>query len=107
MTRHVIILALCIASGCSGHYRTIDNTHVDFYLRSPAARSVSIVVSGDGFEKVPATRDRLGTWRVTLNRVDEFTYFYLVDGKVYVPECDLREKDDFGAENCVFSSSAR
>jgi hypothetical protein len=103
VNHQVFIALIFIAGGCSGHYRTIDNTHVDFYLRSPAAKSVSIVVSGDGFQKIPASRDRLGTWRVTLNREAEIRYFFLVDGEVHVPECDLRERDDFGAENCVFS----
>jgi hypothetical protein len=42
-------------------------------------------------------------WKVTLSRLNEFKYFYLVDGKAYLPDCRLRENDDFGSNNCVFS----
>ena len=98
-----ILAAVFTAGGCSAHYHTIHNGHVDVYLKAPQAQSVSIVVSGDTFEKVPAVRTQLGTWKVTLNRANEFKYFYLVDGTVYLPDCPLKERDDFGADNCVFS----
>jgi hypothetical protein len=32
----------------------------------------------------------------------QFSYFYLVDGEVYVPECAFSESDGFGSRNCVF-----
>jgi hypothetical protein len=98
-----IMATVFAAAGCSPHYHAIRNGHVDVYLEAPQAQSVWLVVSGDTFEKVPADRTQLGAWKVTLNRANEFKYFYLVDGKVYLPDCPLRERDDFGADNCVFS----
>jgi hypothetical protein len=98
-----IMAAVFAAGGCSSHYHTIRNGHVDIYLEAPQARSVALVVSGDTLEKVPAARNQLGAWKVTLNRANGFKYFYLVDGNVYLPDCPLRERDDFGADNCVFS----
>lgn len=95
--------AVVFSAGCSAHHHTIRNGHVDVYLKAPRAQSVSLVVSGDTFEKIPAVQTRLGAWKVTLDRANEFKYFYLVDGKVYLPDCPLRERDDFGADNCVFS----
>ena len=61
-----------------------------------AAGTVSdLVVSGDPFQQFQALRDDSGLWMVSLNRVSEFKYFYLVDGKTYLPDCRLRENDDF------------
>lgn len=97
------IMATVLATGgCSTHYHTIRNGQVDVYLDAPQAQSVSLVVAGEIFERVPAARTQLGAWKVTLNRAKEFKYFYLVDGNVYLPDCPLRERDDFGANNCVF-----
>lgn len=98
-----ILATVLTVGGCSAHYHTIRNGQVEVYLEAPRARSVSIVVSGEAFEKVPAARTGFGTWKVTLNRADEFKYFYLVDGEVFLPECLFKERDDFGADNCVFS----
>jgi hypothetical protein len=33
----------------------------------------------------------------------QFSYFYLVDGEVFLPECTLTESDDFGSRNCVYA----
>jgi len=98
-----ILAAVFMAGGCSAHYHTIRDGHVDVYLKAPQAQSVSLVVSGDTFEQVQAARTELGDWKVTLIRAREFKYFYLVDGKVYLPDCLLKERDDFGSDNCVFS----
>ncbi len=76
------------------------------YLEAPHAQSVVMVVSGDQFQQIQALRDDAGMWKVTLNRLNEFKYFYLVDGKAYLPDCLLRENDDFGSNNCLFSLQA-
>jgi hypothetical protein len=31
-----------------------------------------------------------------------FSYFYLVDGRVLVPECAYREDDGFGQGSCIY-----
>jgi hypothetical protein len=98
-----LLATVIAAGGCSAHYHTVRNGRVEVYLQAPQAQSVSLVLSGDTFETVPAVRTRLGTWKATLNRVNEFKYFYLVDGNVYLPDCPLRERDDFGADNCILS----
>jgi hypothetical protein len=28
----------------------------------------------------------------------------MVDGEPFYPACKLKEKDDFGSENCIFST---
>jgi len=97
------LAAVFVAWGCAGHYHVINNGHVEMFLTAPQAQSVVLVVSSDPFQRVQAVRDESGMWKVTLNRPSEFKYFYLVDGKTYLPDCRLREKDDFGSNNCVFS----
>jgi hypothetical protein len=99
----ITILAAVFSVGCSAHYHTICNGQAEVYLKAPGAQSVFLVVSGAVFEKVPAVRTQPDTWKVTLDRAYEFKYFYLVDGTVYLPDCLLKERDDFGADNCVFS----
>lgn len=99
------LLAACAAAGCAAHSVTRRaEGGLEIRLRVPQAQSVVLVVSGDErFERFPAAPDRFGVWRVSLNRAGEFRYFFLVDGKPFMPECGLREKDDFGADNCIFS----
>ena len=99
----LMLAAVLVAGGCPTHYHTITGGHVEIYLKAPQAQSVILMMSGDSFQQVEAVRTGFGTWKITLNRVHEFKYFFLVDGKVFLPECPLKEKDDFGSDNCVFS----
>jgi len=98
-----VLAALFAAAGCAAHYHVIENGHLDMYLTAPHAKSVVLVIPGDPFEEVQALRDDSGMWKVTLNRMNEFKYFYLVDGRAYLPDCPFRENDDFGSNNCIFS----
>jgi hypothetical protein len=93
--------ALC-AVGCVGHAARPRQDGPYLYLRAPAAGSVSLVITGDGFREIPAVRVDPDNWRVRLERAVGFTYFLLVDGEVFLPDCLLKEKDDFGSDNCVF-----
>ena len=99
----LVLAAFFVTGGCTTHYHAINNGHIEMYLAAPRAQSVFLVISSDPFKKVQARQDNSGMWKVTLNRLNEFKYFYLVDGKVYLPDCPLRENDDFGSNNCVFS----
>lgn len=98
----MISAAVFVTGGCSAHFHMINSGQVEMYLRAPQAQSVILVVSSDPFQQVQAQRSNSGLWKVTLNRESEFKYFYLVDGKAYLPDCRLRENDDFGSKNCVF-----
>jgi hypothetical protein len=98
-----VVAAVFVAGGCAAHYHNINNGHVEIFLAAPRAQSVVLVVAGDPYQQVQALRGDSGIWKVTLNRTSEFKYFYLVDGKTYLPDCRLRENDDFGSNNCVFS----
>jgi hypothetical protein len=98
-----ILAAVLVVGGCTAHYHVVNNGRIEMYLTAPQAQSVVLVIAGDPFQKIQALREASGTWKVTLNQSGEFKYFYLMDNKAYLPECRLKEHDDFGSDNCVFS----
>jgi hypothetical protein len=99
----IFLAILVLAVGCADHFYRTDDTFLTLYLRAPEAHSVQIAASYDGF--VPKTAKRIdnGLWRTTLPRNLSFSYFYLVDGQPFVPDCDMMESDDFGRKNCIYS----
>ncbi len=94
-------LFLCICCGCAAHYHRADEHGMTLYLRQPKAEKVILFSSLDGFSPYPATRNS-GKWANALPADREFRYFYTVDGQIFIPDCPLKEKDDFGLENCVY-----
>ena len=91
---------LCV--GCVTHYATINADRVNLYLRMPKAKNVYFAASLNDFALYRPRKLSSGIWEVTLPATREFTYFYKVDDDIYLPDCKLREKDDFGDENCIF-----
>jgi len=102
--RHALIAALlCFGlAGCAHHYYRINDTRVDLYLRAPDARFVSFACSLDSFTLRPAEKIDGRTWKISVPAGKEFSYFYIVDGRIMVPDCVYCEKDDFGSENCIY-----
>jgi hypothetical protein len=66
------------------------------------AGGVLFAASTDGFQLHPTKKNRGGVWTINNVADREFHYFYIVDGRVYVPDCQYRERDDFGATNCIY-----
>ena len=98
-------LAVFILLGISCHpvhYYAIKDDTVIFYLNLPGAENVYFAHSLDNYihHRVMGGKDGRREFAVTANA--EFRYFYIVDGTVYLPECEFRESDDFGSENCIF-----
>lgn len=103
-----VILSMCLGivlmNGCaSNHYTWEEDNQVIFYLKSPEAREVFFVSSIDHFQYNKASLNREGEWIYTTQGISEFSYFYVVDGVVTVPDCKSTVLDDFGAKNCIFS----
>ena len=71
------------------------------YLEKPQAKDVSLFCSMDDF-KSKKLKKQNGVWELTLPAHKPFKYFYRVDGEIFLPSCPLKEKDDFGEENCIF-----
>jgi hypothetical protein len=100
-TLTVSLLLACLCSACATHSYRIQGNKVTLVLRRPEAKSVMLAASLDGFNLRPA--DRVSTnWEVILPADKAFRYFYQVDGKMVVPDCPMKERDDFGSENCIF-----
>ena len=95
-------IVICLAGCATAHYHERQSDRVTFYLRAPGAEQVEFVSSLDAFNPNRANRLEGSRWAVTVANNSEFRYFYIVDGSVYLPECELYEKDDFGSRNCVY-----
>ena len=96
------VVTLCLAGCAATHYHERQSDRVNFYLRAPEARGVAFASSLDDYQIHRAKRVNGSRWMVTVAANSEFRYFYIVDGRVYLPECELYEKDDFGSRNCIY-----
>ena len=93
---------LLITSGCAvQHYKVIDQK-LHIYLKNKDAKEVYLLTSLDQYTPREAAKMDSGTWEAVLPSDAEFKYFFLIDGEVLTPDCRMKEKDDFGSENCVF-----
>ena len=97
----ILMLLLFVLSACISHHHRIDGDHVILTLRHPDAKNVVLFCSLDGF-KPRAAKKVSNSWVSKLPVGDTFRYFYQIDDKPFVPDCPMKEKDDFGSENCVF-----
>ena len=102
MTRLLLIAGfMLLTAGCSTHYYRIKADMLEIYLNKPDARRVIFACSLDDFRQ-HEVRNLGGRWVVSVQSKDPFRYFYMIDGKLFLPPCRLKEKDDFGSENCIF-----
>ena len=105
MSRYFVLasLLIIILSGCTPKHFVERNTDsLMFSLQRPEARRVQFAASFDHYTLHDARQNSSGLWQVTVPVNAELKYFYIVDGLIYIPECRFKEKDDFGAENCLY-----
>ena len=99
------VFCLCVGmtllGGCVSHSWRVDGDTLTLLLDRPGAAQVALASSLDGFAPRPAERTS-NAWAVSVPAGTSFRYFYLVDNQVFLPDCRLREQDDFGAWNCVY-----
>jgi hypothetical protein len=100
-----VCATLLLISGCAGRFYRVEDDQVTFYLDLPAAQQVDFAYSLDEFRLHKVKKKQGGKWEIAVQSDVEFRYFFMVDGVVYLPGCDLREADDFGSENCIFEPS--
>ena len=105
MGRQILLIAgiLLSCAGCASQYFQLSGDTLHMYLKEPDAEIVYFSSSLDGYELHRARRVAGKTWEVRLPANGEFTYYYIVDGSVYLPPCRLKEYDDFGSVNCVYT----
>lgn len=97
----LLIAVSVLLSGCSTHFYKVNENDVTIFLRNRDIETPLFVCSLDGYTSRRMKQEK-GLWVVTVPANDPFRYFYLVDGKPFLPTCTLRELDDFGSENCIF-----
>ena len=104
MKRYLMLLmvSVLVLSGCASHYYRKNNDTVSIFLRKPDAKRVYFLSSLDGYKPRKAGRVDSRTWQINAPANTEFKYFYNVDGAVYLPECPLKEQDDFGSQICIY-----
>ncbi|MBW1636643.1 MAG: hypothetical protein JRC87_07475 [Deltaproteobacteria bacterium] len=99
----ITVLLLASLSGCgSSHYVEYKTDSLLFSLQYPKATSVQFSSSIDNYVLHDTIKNSSGLWQLTVPSHSELKYFYIVDGSVYLPECKLKETDDFGTENCLY-----
>jgi hypothetical protein len=99
---HLTVVVLCLVGCTATHYHRQHSDRVTFYLKAPDAKGVVFASSLDAYSPHLASKLGGSRWVVSAPSGSEFRYFYIVDGRVYVPECRFYEKDDFGSRNCIF-----
>ncbi|WP_300464348.1 hypothetical protein [Desulfobacula sp.] len=102
MKRLLLMVGLMILmTGCVSHYNQLQGDILVLYLKKPAAKQVAFACSLDGFEFHEA-QQVAGQWVVSLPSSAQFRYYYVVNGEPFLPPCRMKERDDFGSENCIF-----
>ena len=105
MYRKLLLLNFMMfaCSGCAGsHYTTENQDSVSLFLRQPDALHVQFASSIDKYTLHDTRKNGLGLWEINMPLPTAFSYFYVVDGAVYIPDCQFKETDDFGSENCIY-----
>jgi hypothetical protein len=103
--KHICFLLgtfLVLAQGCAHHNIKVVGDTISLTLIAPRSNDVQFACSLDGFALHPARKMDDSTWEIKLPSGNEFSYFYLVDGKVFVPNCIYTEWDEFGSINCMY-----
>ncbi|UCF91368.1 MAG: hypothetical protein JSW39_24345 [Desulfobacterales bacterium] len=98
-----VTASLGLLTSCAAHYHQIKADRVSIYLKIPGAQVVGFASSLDDYQIHPARKTENEAWVIVVPAGAEFKYFYMVDGNMYLPACRLKEKDDFGSENCIFT----
>ncbi len=99
-----VVTFLCLLlSSCATFRYNVNGDQVTLYLKKPHAKGVVLFSSLNGFVEGFELERQEKVWQLTLPADRPFRYFYKVDGVVFLPACPMRERDDFGSENCVFT----
>lgn len=96
----VLLLTACAPK----HYVRVHDQSITLYYQNKDAKEVLFASSIDQFRFHRAIKVVGGVWEVIVPREEEFSYFYLVDKNLIMPDCKSKILDDFGSKNCLFVS---
>ncbi|AGF78080.1 hypothetical protein UWK_01522 [Desulfocapsa sulfexigens DSM 10523] len=105
MNKQVMVLSclLFFGTGCAGHHFTTEGREsVSLYLHHPGSSHVQFASSIDRYTLHDTHRNLFGLWEISKPLTPGSSYFYIIDGSVFIPDCRFRETDDFGFENCLY-----
>ena len=88
--------------GCARLDMPVSNNTTEIVLSAPGARQVTFACSCKRFTPQPVVQKSAGTWSVRVHSDGDFSYFFIVDGRVRLPNCALKQQDDFGDQSCIF-----
>ena len=103
LTGLVSVFLCAVLGGCSTHFYKVEGNEVAIYLKNPDGAKAMFMCSLDGYAAHNLKKEK-GAWVVNVPTDKSFRYFYMVDGEQFIPPCPLKEKDDFGSENCIFET---
>lgn len=99
----MLVLLLAVCFGCASKHSVKQTSNsLLFSLYFPGATYIQFASSADHFALHDTKKDKKGNWLIRVQPVTELSYFYIVDGSVYLPDCRLKETDDFGSKNCLY-----
>ncbi len=100
-----LLFFVLLTTACTPkHSIQLHEDSISLYYQNKEAEEVLFASSIDQYRLHPASRREGGTWEVVVPRAKEFSYFYLVDKTLTIPDCQAKVLDDFGAKNCLFIS---
>ncbi len=104
ISQGILFVFVLFTMGCAQqHSVQVNENSLTFYYLDDKAKEIFFASSADHFQYHPAVKGSDNVWQVTVPLNKEFTYFYIVDGKVTVPDCQNVVLDDFGSKNCLYT----
>jgi len=97
----LILMGLWVLTGCATIVQAGRSNTITLYFEAGSAASVEFACSLDQFKPRPMQKAGGGKWSIRVPDSRYFTYYYMVDGEVRIPDCRLKEADDFGSVNCI------
>ncbi|TCK62388.1 hypothetical protein [Seleniivibrio woodruffii] len=95
------LLFLTVLSGCAAAGFSVKDSVMTGTFRVKDASGVAFYSSADGYTRREAVKNG-GKWTVTVPESRRFTYYLEKDGEIFVPDCPMKEQDDFGGVLCVY-----
>lgn len=98
-----VFLSIWFISGCATSYSCkVVNNELNIVINKPETEKIFFLSSLDGFKRHEIFQNNKGLWEITLPADRDFRFFFIADESIFLPECNQREIDDFGSENCVY-----
>lgn len=98
----IVLMAALMGCAARQPLYTIEADQLKIRIELPDTEAVMFASSLDGYRLRNARRVSEHAWEIEQPADRTFAYFFMVDGRPYVPACRWTEADDFGARNCLF-----